>query len=143
MSKKLVLVLAVALLALMAVPGVFAADTGKYPYGPPPWTIGMSQDTMDQPWRAYMVTSAVTESKKYPNLIKEFIFTDGKGTNEKQIADIEDLIARKVNLIIMSPREAQGLVRPCRPSRRRGSPSSSWTARSWARTTTCSSAATI
>jgi ribose transport system substrate-binding protein len=108
MSRKLVCVLALALVALMAVPGAFAQK--KNPYGAPPWTIGMSQDTMDHPWRAYMVTSAVTEAKKYPDLIKNFIYTDGKGTNEKQIADIEDLISRKVNLIIMSPREAQGLV---------------------------------
>lgn len=86
------------------------ASGGKYPFGPPPWTIGMSQDTMDHPWRAYMVTSAETESKNYPDLIKEFIYTDAKGTNEKQIADVEDLIARGVDLIIMSPREAQGLV---------------------------------
>ena len=39
----------------------------------------MSQDTMDQPWRAYMVTSTVTESKKYPNLIKEFVFHRRQG----------------------------------------------------------------
>jgi len=104
--KKLVCVMAILAVALVGL----TAQAKKNPFGPPPWTIGMSQDTMDHPWRAYMVTSAVTEAKKYPSLIKEFIFTDGKGTNEKQIADIEDLIARKVNLIIMSPREAQALV---------------------------------
>ena len=32
------------------------------------------------------------------------------GSNEKQIADVEDLIARGVDLIMMSPREAQPLV---------------------------------
>jgi len=66
------------------------------------WTIGFSQDTMDHPWRAYMVTSAEAQAKQYPE-IKEFIFTDAGGSNEKQIADVEDLI-------MMSPREAQALV---------------------------------
>ncbi|MGH1483933.1 MAG: substrate-binding domain-containing protein [Geminicoccales bacterium] len=80
------------------------------PFGPPPWTIGFSQDTMDHPWRAYMVTSAEAQSGKYPDLIEEFIYTDAKGTNEKQIADVEDLISRGVDLIMMSPREAQALV---------------------------------
>ena len=74
------------------------------------WTIGFSQDTMDHPWRAYMVTSAEAQAKKYPKLIKEFIYTDAGGSNEKQIADVEDLIARGVDLIMMSPREAQALV---------------------------------
>lgn len=80
------------------------------PYGSPPWTIGFSQDTMDHPWRAYMVTSAEAQAAKYPDLIKEFIYTDAGGSNEKQIADIEDLISRGVDLIMMSPREAQALV---------------------------------
>lgn len=73
------------------------------------WVIGFSQDTMDHPWRAYMVTSAEAQAKKYPE-IKEFIFTDAGGSNEKQIADVEDLISRGVDLIMMSPREAQALV---------------------------------
>ncbi|MBO6636711.1 MAG: substrate-binding domain-containing protein [Roseitalea sp.] len=81
-----------------------------YPYGPPPWMIGFSQDTMDHPWRAYMVTSAQAQSEQYPDLIEDFIFTDAGGTNEKQIADVEDLISRGVDLIMMSPREAQALV---------------------------------
>lgn len=73
------------------------------------WTIGFSQDTMDHPWRAYMVTSAEAQAEKYPE-IEEFIFTDAGGSNEKQIADVEDLISRGVDLIMMSPREAQALV---------------------------------
>ena len=80
------------------------------PFGEPPWTIGFSQDTMDHPWRSYMVTSAEAQAENYPDLIQEFIFTDAGGSNEKQIADVEDLISRDVDLIMMSPREAQALV---------------------------------
>jgi ribose transport system substrate-binding protein len=92
--------------------GLAAAPTlaQEYPFGPPPWTIGFSQDTMDHPWRAFMVTSAESQAAKYPDLIESFIFTDAGGSNEQQIADVEDLIARGVDLIMMSPREAQALV---------------------------------
>lgn len=86
------------------------AQAQDYPFGAPPWTIGFSQDTMDHPWRAFMVTSAEEQAKKYPDLIESFVFTDAQGTNEKQIADVEDLISRGVDLIMMSPREAQALV---------------------------------
>ncbi len=87
-----------------------AALADENPFGAPPWTIGFSQDTMDHPWRAYMVTSAEAQAKQYPDLVKEFIYTDAGGSNEKQIADVEDLISRGVDLIMMSPREAQALV---------------------------------
>lgn len=106
--KKLLKVTTLAVSAFFA--AVAPSAAADNPYGAPPWTIGFSQDTMDHPWRAFMVTSAEAQAKKYPELIKEFIYTDAKGTNEKQIADIEDLIARGVDLIMMSPREAQALV---------------------------------
>ncbi len=96
--------------ALMTLAFSTAAIAQENPFGAPPWKIGFSQDTMDHPWRAYMVTSAEAQSKQYPDLIEEFIYTDAGGSNEKQIADIEDLISRGVDLIMMSPREAQALV---------------------------------
>lgn len=107
MMKRLISFLATGVVALGVVSSAVAQEN---PFGSPPWTIGFSQDSMDHPWRAYMVTSAEAQSKKYPDLIKEFIFTDAGGSNEKQIADVEDLIARGVDLIMMSPREAQALV---------------------------------
>ena len=104
---QLIALVAVGAMALGLGAPVLAQDN---PYGPPPWTIGFSQDTMDHPWRAYMVTSAEAQAAKYPDLVKEFIFTDAGGSTEKQIADVEDLISRGVDLIMMSPREAQALV---------------------------------
>ncbi len=102
--------LTLALGAVLSVGALAAAQAQDNPYGAPPWTFCMAQDTMDHPWRSFMVTSAAEQAKKYPEFIEEFIFTDGKGTNEKQIADVEDLISRGCDLIMMSPREAQGLV---------------------------------
>jgi len=98
--RKLLSYFSVATLGLGLATGSAAAEG---------WTIGFSQDTMDHPWRAYMVTSAEAQAKNYPE-IKEFIYTDAGGSNEKQIADVEDLIARRVDLIMMSPREAQALI---------------------------------
>ena len=98
--RKMMTFLSTVALGLGLVTGSASADN---------WTIGFSQDTMDHPWRAYMVTSAEAQAAKYPD-IKEFIYTDAGGSNEKQIADVEDLISRGVDLIMMSPREAQALV---------------------------------
>ena len=101
--RKIMAFFSTAALGLSFVAGPASAD------GHGGWTIGFSQDTMDHPWRAYMVTSAEAQAAKYAD-IKEFIYTDAGGSNEKQIADVEDLISRGVDLIMMSPREAQALV---------------------------------
>ncbi len=101
--RKIMALFSTAALGLSFVAGSASAD------GHGGWTIGFSQDTMDHPWRAYMVTSAEAQAATYPD-IKEFIYTDAGGSNEKQIADVEDLISRGVDLIMMSPREAQALV---------------------------------
>ena len=98
--RKIMAFFSTAALGLGLVAGSASADG---------WTIGFSQDTMDHPWRAYMVTSAEAQAGKYSE-IKEFIYTDAGGSNEKQIADVEDLISRGVDLIMMSQREAQALV---------------------------------
>ena len=115
--KKIIGLLSLALFFIMG--NAFAAD---YPFGKPPWKFCMSQDTMDHPWRAYMVTSAEAQSKKYPKLVESFRYTDAKGTNEKQIADVEDLLAGGCDIMLMSPREAQGLVPAVKAIKKAGIP---------------------
>ena len=118
-KRQLIALVAAGAVALGLGSAALAQDN---PFGPPPWTIGFSQDTMDHPWRAYMVTSAEAQAAKYPDLVKEFIFTDAGGSNEKQIADVEDLISRGVDLIMMSPREARALVPAVEAIRKSGIP---------------------
>jgi ribose transport system substrate-binding protein len=71
--------------------------------------IGFSQSTMIDPWRINMLEQMKDAVKKNEDAI-DFIFTDGQNDNMKQISDVEDLFSRGIDLLIISPREADPLT---------------------------------
>ena len=73
--------------------------------------IGFSQATMIDPWRVNMLEQMKIAVKKHLDEI-EFVYTDGQNDNMKQIADVEDLLARGIDLLIISPRAAEPLTSP-------------------------------
>lgn len=88
--------------ALFFVPGCKKAGERKF-------LIGFSQSTMIDPWRINMLEQMKDAVKKHKDEI-EFIFTDGQNDNMKQISDVEDLYSRGIDLLIISPREAEPLT---------------------------------
>ena len=76
----------------------------------PPWTIGWSDITVHNPWRMTVTWEGKHEASKYPNLIKNFWQTEAGGDISKQIADIETLIAKGVDALIISPGSPSALV---------------------------------
>ena len=67
-----------------------------------PWTIGMSFPGLGNTWIVQMVHETKFEAAKNSE-IKEFVFTEAGWQTTKQVADLEDLIARKVDAIIVAP----------------------------------------
>ncbi len=72
------------------------------------WLIGFAQDTLNQPWRAYQAKVVERELKKLPNVVS--LITDGQGRSEKQIANIEDMVTRGIDLLIVSPNQEGALT---------------------------------
>lgn len=71
--------------------------------------IGFSQGTMNHPWRVAMVNGNVDWAKaNWPDA--EVIVTDGQNTSTKQVADVDDLLAREVDILIISPLQADPLT---------------------------------
>lgn len=68
--------------------------------------VGFSQMENDGPWRIAETRSMEEEAKKRGI---EIIVTDAKGDTAKQVADVETLVARKVDAIFLAPREKTGL----------------------------------
>jgi ribose transport system substrate-binding protein len=93
-DKRRIIALAAIVVLAMSVP-VFGQAKKK-------WVVGYSQCTLNHPWRV-----AQTEGIKAwaaancPDV--ELLVTDGQNNATKQIADVEDLLARKINLLILSP----------------------------------------
>lgn len=67
------------------------------------YLVGFAQDTLANDWRLAQVMDVAREFEKYPSV--QFVYTDGLGKTAKQISDIEDLVARGIDLLITSPRD--------------------------------------
>ena len=71
------------------------------------YVVGFSQMESDNPWRIAETQSLKDEAAKRG---VSLVGTDAQGQTAKQVSDVEDLIARRVNLILLAPREFEGLA---------------------------------
>jgi ribose transport system substrate-binding protein len=71
------------------------------------FVVGFSQMESDNPWRIAQTKSLRDEAAKRG---VQLVVTDAQGQTAKQVSDVEDLIARHVNLILLAPREFEGLA---------------------------------
>jgi ribose transport system substrate-binding protein len=101
--------------------GLLAAGCGKSESPPPSgaaapkpsasaWTIGMSQCNLGEPWRVHMNAQIKAAAEAHPNL--KLVFKDAQNDTLKQRAHVEEFVSAGVNLIIISPKEAQPLTEP-------------------------------
>jgi ribose transport system substrate-binding protein len=72
------------------------------------YVIGMSQANKGEPWRQAMNDQIAAAAAKHPNL--DVKFADAAQNNTKQVADVENFIQQKVDLLIISPNEAAPLT---------------------------------
>src|SRR4029077_13940548 len=73
------------------------------------WKVGFSQATTLEPWRVQFNKDIEAEAKNHPEV--QLIITDGQDKTEKQVADVENLIAQQVDVLLISPKESAGLTR--------------------------------
>jgi ribose transport system substrate-binding protein len=74
------------------------------------WTIGMSQCNLGEPWRVQMNADIRATAEKHPEF--KVIFKDAQNDTLRQRAHIEEFVSAGVNLLIVSPLEAQPLTEP-------------------------------
>ena len=107
MSKRLFLVLVILLgagaIAMAGGTGEKAAKTSGY-------VIGLSDFSLGNSWRVQMVAEAKYAASQKKDLVKTLIVTEADNSVEKQIADIEDLISKKVDAILITAANPKALV---------------------------------
>ncbi len=72
--------------------------------------IGMSQCNLGEPWRQQMNADIRKAAAAHPGL--EVVFKDAQNDSLVQRSHVEELVAQKVDLIVISPREAAALTKP-------------------------------
>ncbi len=70
--------------------------------------IGFSQANLGEPWRVAMNAEVAEAAKGHPEL--EFVYADAQQDNAKQVADVENFLRQKIDLLIISPNEAKPLT---------------------------------
>ena len=76
-------------------------DTSKFKKSPP-YVIGFSNASVSNSWRVYFDLQVRAEAEAQKDLIKNFYVTDANDKPDKQIADVEDLVAKGIDLLIIS-----------------------------------------
>jgi ribose transport system substrate-binding protein len=71
------------------------------------YTVGFAQSESNNPWRLAETQSMQDEAAK---LGYKLIVTDAASSTAKQAADVESMIAQKVDVIFVTPREEKPLV---------------------------------
>jgi ribose transport system substrate-binding protein len=75
-------------------------DTAKYKKSPP-YTMAYCNASLSNAWAVVGVKAVKYVVNQNKDKIKDFLFTDAMDKADKQIADMEDLMTKKVDLIII------------------------------------------
>src|SRR5262245_16254723 len=84
------------------------------------FTIGMSQCNLGEPWRVEMNAQVKAAADKHNNV--KVVFKDAQNDTLKQRAHVEEFVSAGVDLIIISPKEAQPLTEPVAKAMQAGIP---------------------
>jgi len=110
--------LAVLPLLAMVVPPAMAQGLPKLAEKPT-YKVGFSQTEMNNPWRLAQTQSMKDEAAK---LGWQLVFTDAASSAAKQVADVDSMIAQRVDVIFLSPREEKALIPAVMKAKRAGIP---------------------
>ncbi|PSR52819.1 hypothetical protein AHMF7605_04410 [Adhaeribacter arboris] len=87
---------------------LFCLLTGCKEQEEPKFTIGFSQCTGDDAWRRDMLRGMQRELAFHPEVT--FLYRDAKGNSSKQVDQIKELISTGIDLLIVSPNEAEPIT---------------------------------
>jgi ribose transport system substrate-binding protein len=96
--------------AYAALPKLAKKDTYK---------VGFAQTESNNPWRLAQTKSMQDEAAKRG---WQLVYTDAAGSAAKQVADVRSMIAQKVDVILLSPREEKPLIPAVMEAKKAGIP---------------------
>jgi ribose transport system substrate-binding protein len=84
------------------------------------WQIGFSQCNSAEPWREAMNKAMTAAAEKHPEI--KLSISDAAQDNARQVADVENFMVQEVDLLIISPNEAQPLTEVVQKAFEKGIP---------------------
>lgn len=111
MSKLARSMIVVSLILIMAAAAVGCAPAEKAPVAAKKYKIGFDIYYAGNTWSVQSAEEFKAAAKRHSDVIEQVYYTESESKAEKQIANIEDLISKKVDAIIMSPISGPGASR--------------------------------
>jgi ribose transport system substrate-binding protein len=96
------------LFAAVIIVTALAAATGCGSRSSAKHLVGFSQCNLGEPWRVAMNTDVADRARDFPDL--EIVFADAQQDNAKQVADVENFLRQRIELLMISPNEAKPLT---------------------------------
>ncbi|HAK45604.1 MAG TPA: hypothetical protein DCO79_06755 [Spirochaeta sp.] len=108
----------VVMLVLISISGmVFAAGQQE---GDDKIIIGLSQESLDHPFMITQRDQVLEAAEAYPNI--EVIATDGQGSVVTQVAGIEDMLIKGIDILLVQAAKAEGLKQELKKVHEKGIP---------------------
>lgn len=83
------------------------------------YKVGFAQTESNNPWRLAQTASMKGEAEKRG---WQLVYTDAAGSAAKQVADVRSMIAQKVDVILLAPREEKPLIPAVMEAKKAGIP---------------------
>ncbi len=83
-------------------------DTSQYKKEGP-YVIGFSNASVDNTWRLAQLHAIQAAAAKHKDVIKQLIITDANNSPSKQVSDVEDLLQRGVDILLVSASKSDAL----------------------------------
>jgi len=106
MGKKTFVVLAILVFGCTLVLATGALASAKKEG----FVVGLSNFSLGNSWRVQMVEEAKYAASQHKDRVKKLIVTEADGDISKQISDIEDLISKKVDAILITAISPKALI---------------------------------
>jgi len=104
---------------MLASPVLYAADGAPKLAQKSSYKVGFAQAENNNPWR-------IAETKSMQDVAAscgwQLVVTDAGGSAAKQVADVDSMIAQKVDLIVLPPREEKPLIPAVMKAKKAGIP---------------------
>lgn len=105
--------------AALALPGARAFAQAPKLAQKANYRVGFAQTESNNPWRIAQTESMRAEAAKRGH---QLVYTDAAGSAAKQVSDVNSMIAQRVDLIFLAPREEKPLVPAVMAAKRAGIP---------------------
>src|SRR5947207_4310031 len=69
------------------------------------YLVGFSQCNLGEPWRVAMNAEVSARARDFPQM--QIVYADAQQDNARQVADVENFLRQKIDLLLISPNEAK------------------------------------